>query len=138
MLASPHTWLKASQVVGEDVHHLVQGGVFVTRVLVERLLADDADGATQTLDFSYRGAAYQIDLSARDARALNKLLAPVLAAARPRDKPPVPHRTVTKAPSGVPTAKTVRAWAKTEGIDVSDRGRIAADVKERYQAAHRA
>lgn len=136
MLASPHAWLKASQIIGEDVHHVVQGGVFVTRVLVERLVADDVDGATQTLDFSYRGADYQIDLSARDARALDKLLAPVLTAARPRGMPPVPHRTVAKAPGGVPTARTVRAWAKTEGIEVSDRGRIAAGVRKRYQAAH--
>ncbi|VXC15605.1 histone-like nucleoid-structuring protein Lsr2 [Nocardioides sp. AX2bis] len=136
MLASPHTWLKASQVIGQDVHRLVQGGVFLTQVLVERLVADDADGATQTFDFSYRGAAYQIDLSARDARALNKLLSPVLAAARPRGKPPLPRSTVTKTPGVVPTAKTVRAWAKTEGIEVSDRGRIAAEVRKRYQAAH--
>jgi hypothetical protein len=30
----------------------------------------------------------------------------------------------------------VRAWAKTEGIDVGDRGRIPADVVARYEAAH--
>lgn len=114
----------------------MQGGVFVTRVLVERLIADDADGATQRLDFSYRGADYQIELSARDARAMDKLLAPVLAAARPRGKRPDLHRTVIKKPGSVATAKTVRAWAKTEGIEVSDRGRIAADIRKRYQAAH--
>lgn len=136
MLASPHTWLKASQIIGEDVHHLVQGGVFLTRVLIERLVADDPDGATQTLDFSYRGADYQLDLSTRDARALDKLLAPLLAAVRPRVKRPVRSRPATKTSGGVPAAKTVRAWAKAEGIEMSDRGRIAADVRKRYQDAH--
>lgn len=136
MSAYPQTWLKASQIIGGDLQHLVQGGVFLTRVLVERLVADDADGATETLDFSYRRADYQIDLSARDARALDKLLAPVLAASRRREKRPVTRRPVTETPSGVPVPKAVRAWAKNEGIEVSDRGRVAADVMKRYQDAH--
>lgn len=136
MSAYPQTFLKASQIIGGDVQHLVQGGVFLTRVLVERLVSDDADGDTQTLDFSYRGADYQMDLSARDARALDKLLAPVLAASRLKDKRPVTRRPATKTPGGVPVAKAVRAWAKTEGIEVSDRGRVAADVVKRYQDAH--
>ncbi len=137
MSAYPLTWLKASQIIGADVQHLVQGGVFLTRVLVERLVDDDLDDATETLDFSYRGADYQIDLSARNARALDKLLAPVLDAASHRRKSrPLTRRPVTETPSGAPVAKAVRAWAKNEGIELSDRGRVAADVMKRYQDAH--
>jgi len=132
----PLTWLKASQTIGGDVQRLVQGGVFLTRVLVERLLDDDLDDATETLDFAYRGVDYQFDLSARNARALDKLLAPVLEASRRREKRPVTRRLVTETPSGAPVAKAVRAWAKNEGIEVADRGRVTADVMKRYQGVH--
>ena len=130
------TWLRAPRVTGADVQHVVQGGFLLTRVLVERLVEDDLDEATETLDFSYRGADYQIDLSARNARALDKLLAPVLGVSRRRGKRTVTRGPVSTTPSGAPSAKTVRAWAKNEGIEVSDRGRVAADVMQRYQDAH--
>jgi hypothetical protein len=136
MSAYPLAWLKASHIIGGDVQHLVKGGVFLTRVLVERLVDDDLDDATETLDFSYRGTDYQIDLSARNARALDKLLAPYLEVSRRREERPVTRRPVTETPSGAPAANVVRAWAKNEGIEVSDRGRVASDVVKRYQDAH--
>lgn len=114
----------------------MQGGVFLTRVLVERLVDDDLDDATETLDFSYRGADYQFDLSARNARALDKLLAPVLEVSRRREERPVTRRPVNETPSGAPVVKAVRSWAKNKGIEVSDRGRVAADVMKQYQDAH--
>ncbi len=135
MSAYSLAWLNASHIISGDVQQLVKGGVFLTRVLVERLV-DDLDDATETLDFSYRGVDYQIDLSARNARALDKLLAPYLEVSRRGGKRPGTGRPVTKAPSSAPVAKAVRAWAKTEGIEVSDRGRVATDVVNRYQDAH--
>lgn len=135
MSAYSLAWSNASHIIGGDVQQLVKGGVFLTRVLVERLV-DDLDDAAETLDFSYRGVDYQIDLSAKNARALDKLLAPYLEVSRRGAKRPATSRPVTKAPSGAPVAKAVRAWAKNEGIEVSDRGRVAADVITRYQDAH--
>jgi hypothetical protein len=135
MSAYSLAWSRASHIIGGDVQQLVKGGVFLTRVLVERLV-DDLDDAAETLDFSYRGVDYQIDLSAKNARALDKLLAPYLEVSRRRGKRPASSRSVTKAPSGAPVAKAVRAWAKSEGIEVSDRGRVAAHVIKRYQDAH--
>jgi hypothetical protein len=128
-------WSNASHIIGGDVQQLVKGGVFLTRVLYERLV-DDLDDAAETLDFSYRGVDHQIDLSAKNARALDKLLAPYLEVSRRRAERPATSRPVTKAPSGAPVAKAVRAWAKNQGIQVSDRGRVAADVMRRYQDAH--
>jgi hypothetical protein len=128
-------WSNPSHILGGDVQQLVKGGVFLTRVLIERLV-DDLDDATETLDFSYRGVDYQIDLSAKNARALDKLLAPYLEVSRRRQERPATGRTVTKAPNSVPVAKAVRAWAKNEGIEVADRGRVAAHVMKRYQDAH--
>jgi hypothetical protein len=40
------------------------------------------------------------------------------------------------APRREPTAAEIRAWATSMGLDVSDRGRIPADVRRRYDAAH--
>lgn len=136
MSASLLTWLRAPRVSGADVQHVVRGGFLLTRVFVERLVEDDLGDATETLDFSYRGTDYQLALSARDARALDKLLAPVLEASRRRRRRNVTRGPVAKAPNGAPSAKTVRAWAKDEGIEVSDRGRVAAGVMQRYEDAH--
>jgi hypothetical protein len=137
MSADPLPWLRAPHIIGRDLQILVQGGVFLTRVFIERLVNDDLDDATETVDFSYRGVDYQIDLSARNARALDQLLAPCLEVSRRREQRPMARHPVTKTSSGAPVAKTVRAWAKTEGIEVSNRGRVAADVVKRYQDAHR-
>ena len=47
-------------------------------------LTDDLDGgkADRTVSFSYAGAAYEIDLSKKNAGALEKVLAPYIGAAR--------------------------------------------------------
>jgi hypothetical protein len=127
--------LTTTRSIGGDVQQLVRSGALLTRVLVERLV-DDADDAPETVEFSYRGVDYEIDLSARNARALDKLLAPYLEAARHRKQPPAARRPVSRTPRSAPVAKAVRAWARSEGIEVSDRGRVAADVIKRYQAAH--
>jgi hypothetical protein len=124
-----------SRTIGGDVQQLLRSGALLTRVLVERLV-DDVDDAPETVEFSYRGVDYEIDLSARNARALDKLLAPYLGVARHRRQPPAARRPVSRTPRSAPVAKAVRAWARGEGIEVSDRGRVAADVIKRYQEAH--
>jgi hypothetical protein len=130
--------LYTSRSIAGDVQQLVWSGAFLTRVLVERLV-DDVDGLTETLDFSYRGVDYQIDLSARNARTLDKLLAPLLEGSRRSDmRSATQPRPVANAPSHAPQAKAVRAWAKDQGIKVSDRGRVATDVMNRYRDAHSA
>lgn len=129
------TLFNTSLSLGGDVQQLVRGGALLTRVLVERLV-DDHDDATETVEFSYRGVDYEIDLSARNARALDKLLAPYLEVSRHKSRQPTTRRPVSRTPRSAPVAKAVRAWARSEGIEVSDRGRVAADVLKRYQEAH--
>lgn len=132
------TWFDTSRSIAGDAQQLVRTGAFLTRVLVERLV-DDLEDVTETVDFSYRGVDYEIDLSARDARALDKLLAPYLAMSRRSAKRSATRqRPVVKAPSQALDAKSVRAWAKSQGLQVSDRGRVATDVMNRYREAHRA
>lgn len=137
MSASLPAWLDTSRSIAVDVQQLVKSGVFLARVLVERLV-DDLDDVTETLDFSYRGVDYQIDLSARNARTLDKLLAPYLEVSRRSGKRSATRRRPVVKPPNAPDAKEVRAWAKNQGIEVSDRGRVATDVMNRYREAHSA
>ncbi|WP_425562569.1 histone-like nucleoid-structuring protein Lsr2 [Microlunatus ginsengisoli] len=69
----------------------------------------EADG--HTIKFAYQGIQYEIDLSEKNAKKLDKALAPFLAAA---------HRVSTRAPqpkaiaAGVDT-KAARKWAESHG-----------------------
>ena len=71
------------------------------------------------------GADYEIDLNARHAAALRKALAKYIdAARRSTGAARRPARSGRRASaSGVNTTE-VREWAKAQGIEVKDRGRI--------------
>ncbi|HEX6682434.1 MAG TPA: histone-like nucleoid-structuring protein Lsr2 [Candidatus Limnocylindrales bacterium] len=47
-----------------------------------------------------------------------------------------PVEATTAEPTPEPKPADVRAWAREEGIEVSASGKVAADVVERYKAAH--
>jgi hypothetical protein len=136
MSIHPLAWSSPSRV-GEDLQHLLNRSIALARLLVTHLVDDiDGDNATETVAFSYRGGDYEIDLSGKNAAALDEALAPYLAnARRVRTKPATPRRPAAK--SSVPAGpREVRAWAKNHGIEVSGRGRISAAVMRQYQSAH--
>jgi hypothetical protein len=98
-------------------------------------LEDDLDGgpADETIRFGIGGAEYEIDLSAKNATAFRRHLSPFIEHARKagRGQRRRPGRTASsREHSG-----GIRAWAKDQGISVSDRGRIPASVVEQYEAA---
>jgi hypothetical protein len=98
-------------------------------------LEDDLGGgpADETVRFAFGGAEYEIDLTAKNAKAFRKKLAPFIEHARKagRSQSRRPGRTAaSRQRSG-----DVRAWAQDHGIAVSERGRIPASVMEQYQAA---
>lgn len=104
-----------------------------TRIAVT--LEDDLDGgrADETVRFGVGGAEYEIDLSKKNAKAFRAGLEPFVEHARrgvrgPRRRPARP--TSARERSG-----DIRAWAKAEGIAISERGRIPASVVEQYEAA---
>jgi hypothetical protein len=103
----------------------------------EVTLIDDLDGskATETISFGLGNSRYSIDLSSKNAKKLRDTLTPYVAAARKTSTPQKPGRGRQPASSG-PKTSAVREWAKTEGIQVSERGRISADVVVRFQEAH--
>ena len=104
-----------------------------TRTIVQ--LTDDTDGkpATQTVRFSLDGRTFEIDLSERNAKALRKDLEPWLAAAR-RVTNSKTARSTTRVETGVDSA-AVRAWAASNGIELSARGRLPGHVIDKYRAA---
>jgi hypothetical protein len=98
-------------------------------------LEDDLDGgpAEETVRFGFGGTDYEIDLSAKNARAFRKKLAPFIQHARKSGRRPA--RRTARTPAGRQRSGDVRAWANAHGIAVSARGRIPGSVLEQYQAA---
>ena len=99
------------------------------------ILEDDLTGgpAKQTVRFAFDGTDYEIDLSAKNAAALGKQLAPYLEHARKAGR--AQTRRPGRAAAGRQRSGDIRAWAKQHGLAVSERGRIAASVAEQYHAA---
>jgi len=103
-------------------------------------LTDDLDGskADRTVQFGISGTSYEIDLSKKNASALEKALAPYVAAGRKIAPSNQRRRRANSAASAAHRRSdhsAVRAWARTNGYEVSDRGRIPAALIEAYEAA---
>jgi len=102
---------------------------------VHVILVDDIDGkdADETVSFGLDGTTYEIDLSSDNAAGLRDALAPYIGHAR---KAGGARRSRRSAGKSGATASEVRAWARENGWQVSDRGRVASEVQEAYDAAH--
>jgi Lsr2 len=104
---------------------------------IQTLFIDDIDGgeAEGTVRFGLDGTDYEIDLNARHTEDLRNALANYVTHAR---KISGSARRTTgrggRRPGAVDTA-AVRAWARENGIDIKDRGRVPADVVAKYQAS---
>lgn len=104
-------------------------------------LVDDLDGgkADRTISFAFAGTNYEIDLSKKNAAALEKALAPYLQVAR---RAPKTLRGRSNSAGGSrsrrsgPRLADIREWAAANGHEVSSRGRIAQAVQDAYAAAH--
>jgi hypothetical protein len=97
------------------------------------MFVDDIDGseATGTVRFGIGGSEYEIDLSQAHKDELTAAVGPYLAAAR---KVSAARRAARTARPARHDQSEVRAWAREQGLKVSDRGRIPADVLAKYGA----
>ncbi len=103
-------------------------------------LFDDIDGseAAETVAFGLDGKSYEIDLNQANAKKLRKALAPFLEAGRKQAAAgraakagkTVKHTAVAADPAAV------RAWARSNKMDVPARGRIPKKVYEAFEAAN--
>jgi len=106
---------------------------------VQTLLIDDLDGgeAEATVRFGLDGTDYEIDLNAKHAEALRTALAPYLDAARraPASAARAARTGRRSAGAAAPDPTAVREWAKSQGIEVKDRGRVPAELVAKFKAA---
>lgn len=112
---------------------------------IVRQLIDDLDGAEipegsgERVEFALRGVAYQIDLSSANVAELDKALKPFVAAAM-KVRGARNARSAKAANGNGPVSKeqlaAIREWARKNGYEVSDRGRIKAEIVGAFEAAH--
>jgi Lsr2 len=112
---------------------------------VRVLLTDDLDGgdADETVTFAPDGKGYEIDLSKKNADKLRTALHPFLDAARFGGRSPTGagRRARGSRERGAQAVigtepRPSRDWAKSQGMKVSERGRISAEIADAYEAAH--
>ena len=104
---------------------------------VHIVLVDDLDqsDAEETVSFGLDGKEYAIDLNKKHARSLRDALAPYVAHGRAVSNRGGRRNTAKTAASGAAPSE-IRAWARNNGFDVPERGRVSAEVREAYAAAH--
>ncbi|MEU6139880.1 Lsr2 family protein [Streptomyces sp. NPDC047081] len=106
---------------------------------VQVLLVDDLDGgeADETVTFALDGKTYEIDLTTANADKLRGLLDPYVKGGRRTGGRASGGRGKARAASGgsQDTAQ-IRAWAKENGFEVNDRGRVPASIREAYEKAN--
>ncbi len=105
---------------------------------VQTLLVDDIDGsaADGTIRFALDGTDYEIDLNSDHAQALRDALARYVSAARKiGGGARRPMRSGRKAPANGVNTTEIREWAKAQGIEVKDRGRVPAELVVKFKAA---
>ncbi|MCS6712606.1 Lsr2 family protein [Brachybacterium sp. EF45031] len=102
-------------------------------------LVDDLDGgrADQTVTFSLDGVAYEIDLTDANAERLREALSEWVSKARRVSGSRRRSSGGSSANhSSAEETRRIRAWARENGHEVSDRGRISRELREAYEAAH--
>ncbi|MGW1047419.1 histone-like nucleoid-structuring protein Lsr2 [Streptomyces sp. NPDC002547] len=107
---------------------------------VQVLLVDDLDGgeADETVTFALDGKTYEIDLTTSNADKLRGLLAPYMKGGRHIGGRASGGRGKARAAAsgGSQDTAQIRAWAKENGLEVNERGRIAASIREAYEKAN--
>jgi hypothetical protein len=110
------------------------------KVVTVVTMTDDLDGgkADQTVRFAWDGVNYEIDLSKKNAAAFQRALKPYVDAARrvQRRSTRGGSRRSSGSRRGRSDLEAVREWARANGFEVADRGRIPRAVTEAYSAAH--
>jgi hypothetical protein len=115
--------------------------------IVQETLVDDLDGssADETVTFALDGTSYEIDLSKGNAKKLRDAVGSFAGSARkvggsragrPRGKVGRPRTAAAAAAGSAAPTSQIRAWAKSKGLKVNERGRIPADVIAKFEAAH--
>jgi nucleoid-associated protein Lsr2 len=103
--------------------------------------ADDLDGDEfesehPTYRFGFEGREYEIDLKPANGKKLEQVLAKYIEHAR-RAKAGAPLRRKGSVARDRQRPAEIREWARTRGIEVSERGRIPSNVIRQYEESVR-
>jgi hypothetical protein len=108
---------------------------------VHTTFVDDLDGteAEGTVEFAFEGKPYEIDLSKENFAKLAEILQPYITAGRRAGRSgggsaTQPARSTMRRRRE--ELEPIRQWARENGYQVSDRGRVAKTVIDAYNAAH--
>ncbi|MGQ5602940.1 histone-like nucleoid-structuring protein Lsr2 [Streptomyces sp. EKS3.2] len=107
---------------------------------VQVLLVDDLDGgeADETVTFALDGKTYEIDLTTANADKLRGLLEPFVKGGRKTGgrSSAGSRGRASASKGGSEDTAAIRAWAKDNGFEVNDRGRVPASIREAYEKAN--
>lgn len=117
------------------------------RVITQTVFEDDLTGAElseeeiTTQRFTIDGTQYEIDLGPESLAAFTTAMDPWTKAARRvgGKKSSTAAKKSTAAPARTNnqhSAAEIRDWARTNGIDVTERGRVPDNVREQFEQAH--
>ena len=100
-----------------------------------------ADGHGETVRFALDRQDYEIDLSEKNAKAMREAMDKYVAVARRVSGSTRGGRSrggsrSTAAATRDYDPKAVRAWAASQGIEVSQRGRVPAELVAKFQEAN--
>lgn len=102
-----------------------------TRTILVSDLSGESEAETVTIGWG--SAWYETELTASERAELDKMLAPYIASGRKAAKKPsnrfVPDTTAEER-------EEIRAWAKREGYEVAEYGKIPNRVYKAFTAAH--
>jgi len=111
---------------------------------IKTVLIDDFDGTalsagSATTTFSINGAQYEIDLGPENVAKLRDVLAPFIKAGRrvgsTGSAKSAARRGAGRHSNGSKDVTAIREWARANGHEIGDRGRIPASVVAAYEAA---
>jgi hypothetical protein len=104
---------------------------------VSVIITDDLDGSenAETVWFGFDGVTCKVDLGKRNRARLEKAPFPFIEAGRrvPRGGR---RRGASRSGGSSVDRGDARAWARTAGLKVSERGRMGSDIMGYYEAAH--
>lgn len=105
---------------------------------IVREFIDDIDGsaAEREFTFSVDGIDYAIDLSTENITEFNHAIAGFMESARRVPKGRARARSTSTVRANREHLAAVRSWARQNGLVVSDRGRVSAEIMAKFDAAH--
>lgn len=105
---------------------------------VQILLEDDITGgnAAETITFGLDGVTYEIDLNEKNAKKLRDALAGYVDAGRRVSGRRKSSTSSSSSRSNSGELAKIREWARANGHQVSDRGRISQKVRDAYAKAN--